>query len=1138
MPRHAVNRLYTAYALIRHLLPAWLLFALAAAIEHPLCLVLLLAANALTMTGICHAVGFDMEAHFVRSIARRGVPYFVLLTAYAAFVAAVLAAPAWWLARDGSFPAALALSAAMVVALLALWRIWPAFALPFLWDDAYPHDEERGSWLLTALRRSVAFARHLTRAHELFFSCGLPAGLAVLALVLGALVLASPAGLVAGEVRWLALASYALVAAPLLHALLINRSMRALLANARSARQRRHPADAARAATPDAANAALWPTGTTQAECDATLLCAAYSAQISLALAALERGANPDAAPAPDKRDQRSALMMAVAMPDLRLLRALIAKGADLNSARGGNTALIAATRDSYEGRSEAVTTLLANGADPRLADAAANTPLHHAAHCAEPAIAALLHDAGADLDAVNAAGLSALGVACANANWTVAAFLLERGAAPEAAHAQPALLCAAGIADDDPAGVKLLLKRRAAVDARDALERSALMVAALAGNARIVETLLDADATVDLADHRRTTALMEAARSGCVAAIQTLGKHKADADALDVDGRTALIIACQARHASEESVRALLALGADRACAGSDGKRALDHAAAAGRWHIVALLDPAYPLPSSLGGALPAQAASADHLLDALRFGHWSVADDFLGLLGDWPASALADLYVDLAAAGYGAARDWLLNHGLGGDAVLGDGRALVDALTAQLPPSCAALSELFARGAPVGGAGRVARTLAHATAAAEHAALRDLVLTLIERGGDCCGVAAGQRSALHLAVAAGDAELAERLLDRGADPNARDAHGLAPLHLALQLDGARAEPLLRLLIRAGANPLVATATGETALGLALASKQPDVAHWLNWTPWPLPLRRLRGADLPAAASIGDVAAVERLLALGLPLDSEDAHGATALIRAAGSGHAALVVRLLELGADAAHVAHSGVHCLAAAVSAQREAVVRTLLSHGIAADTRMAGGATALTVAAALGQIDVADALLEAGADVNAVDAQGTTPLHAAAQYAFDRGDAATARRLLDRLLQHGARLDARNHAGQDALLVVLGARAQPGTHCDAELLRHLAEHLLERGAPPDSQDQRGVGALHACALHGLFGCARLLKAHGAPLDLCDAFGRTAADVATLLGYVDVAVELGADRGPLPSVRQTLRRPARASE
>lgn len=1140
MPKRATHRLHAFSQALVRLAPAWFCFAVAAFIDHPLSLIVLLVGNAIAMTGICNALGFGKEGNFARSIARRGLAYFVFLTLYTAFAAILLAAPAWWLSRDGSLPAALALSAALAVSLFALWRVWPAFALPLLWDDAYPHGDDRGSWLMTALRRSLSFARHLTREHELL-TLGLPAAFGLLLLAVGALAVAGLGGFAVGDLHIAATVFYAIVIAPLANLVLANRCLRALLADARNARgQRQRPVEAA-SDDPALEQPPLLPHGIDQAELNATLLCAAHSAQTSLALAALERGADPHAAPGAEQRDQRSALLMAVTSPDPRLLRALIARGADVNRMHGGVTPLIAATRDSHEGRCDAVTTLLANGADPRCADTLGATPLHHAARCAEPIIAALLLDAGADVNAVSNEGLTALAIASNHAGWNVVRFLLEHGAKPDRPHAQPALMFAAGVADDDPTGVKLLLKQRANPDVRATLERTPLMAAALAGNSRIVETLLAAGASADLADHRGTTALMEAARAGAVAAIHALGKRQANPDRVDASGRSALIIACLSRHASEDTVRALLALGADRSLAGADGKRALDHAAAAGRWHIVALLDPAYPLPSSLVSQMaPAQAANTDHLLDALRFGHWNVAAEFIGALDGWPATALADLYLDLADDEHVAARDWLLNHGLAIGGPCSDGGILLDGLVVQLPGAAAALDQLLARGAPVGGAGLVARVLACATAdEGATLAMRALAAQLLARGADWCGCASSARTALHLAISVGDVTLAARLLELGADPNARDAHGRTPLHLALAGTGDVATPLLRLLIGAGADPEIATATGETPLGLALARKEPEFAHWLTWSTWRLPLRRLHGADLPAAAAMGDLEAVDRLIALGLPLEGEDAQGATALIRAAGSGHAALVVRLLEAGANPNRTSRSGMHCLAAAVSARREAVVRTLLSQGVEPDARIGGGGTALVLAAALGEVRIAEALLEAGADVGATDEQGTAALHAAAQFAFSSGDSTHARELFERLLRAGARLDACNRGGQDALLIVLGACAQPGARCDAEHLLYLTEFLLDNGARLDSQDQRGISALHACALHGLIGCARLLKAHGAPLDLLDGFGRSANDVATLLGYAEVAAELeGRLVASLPSVRQTLRRPARAPD
>jgi ankyrin repeat protein len=1138
MPKPAAGRLSTLIAVLRHMLPAWATLVLAAFLDHPLVLVLLIAANALTMTAICHGLGFDMELSFRRSVVRRGLPGFVLLTAYCLVVAILLGAPVWWLAQGGSMAAALTLSAAVVAALLVLWRVWPAFALPFLWDDAYPQHGE-GSWLLTALGRSLRFARHLTGDPRLLLSHALPAALALLVLTAGALVLAGLGGILPSELRISGLVIYGLLVLPLGHLILANRCLRALLCASRRSRNRGiTPAPVAAPPAmpllaPDLDAAAL----------DATLLEAARSGHVELGLVALQRGADPAVVPAAGDSDRRSALILSVALVDLRLLRALIARGANVNHAlEGGLTPLVAATRDSYGGRPDAVMTLLANGADPRCADADGNTPLHHAARCAEPEVAALLIDGGGEPDAVNAEGLTPLGVACAGRHWAVGEFLLDRGARCEPAAAEPPLLAAAGVADDDVAGVRLLLDRKARVNVRGALGRTALMVAALAGNEIIVAALLDAGAAVDAADANGTTALMEAVRAGAAPVIHALGKRKVDVNAVDANGRAALVVACQSKQPNVDAVRALLAMGADRAATDADDRRAVDHAAMAGRWPIVALLDPDYPVPSSLAGEERAgDQGSEEHLLDALRFGHWNVVEPYAGVVSGWPSARLAELYLELLDPGLGAARCWLLNHGLDPQARCGDGNTLVDRLVERLPDSAGGLRDLLARGAS-SGAGSVARVLSAALPA--RAEIRSdvslLARDLILGGADWCGKADAGATSLHLACMLGDAHIAGLLLDRGADPDARDGQGRLPLHLALRNDSVSALELVRQLLRHGADPALADACGETPLGLALSRGERELGQWLDWNGWSLPHRRLRPDDLCMAAASGDRAAVERLLTLGLPIDAEDPQGATALVRAAGTGDTGLVAFLLDRGADPGHPAHSGVACLAAAVSARQEAVVRLLLERGAEPDRRLPGGSTPLMVAAALGLPGAAALLLAAGADANAVDEHGTSALHAAARFAFAGRDTTAARELLTALLAAGAHHHHCNADGQDALLLLLGAHADPGADCQAEHLTALAGLVADAGAGLDVQDHRGVGVLHACALHGLLGCARVLKGRGARLDLADSRGRTAGEVAAMLGYVDLAAELGAVRTPMPvpGARQTLRRRASTPE
>ncbi len=1131
--QNSAARPHSLLARLAWFLPALLAFAMAVPAMDWLASTLLLIGSTLMLAAVCASIGFDMEGKFWRNITQRGLVSLLALVLFAIFIAALLVVPTAWLLREPSLGGALALSAAFLFGVLSLWRIWPVFVLPLVWDDAWP-EVARGFWLTTALRRSLAFASYLTGKHELFFSHGLPTALAIIVLCVSALALGVFGAALGTDMRIIAIMVYGLLIVPLAALTIATRCVNALFADARQHRSLRWRESMVAVTDPIETPRPAVPLIEGIADPCATLLAAARSAQIDMALQALELGADPNTAPHEHDRDQRSVLVHATILPDLRLLRALIAKGVDVNRSHAGLPPLIAATRDSLQGRPDAIMTLLANGADPAALDASGNTALHHAALCGEPIVAALLVDAGVPLNAVNREGLTALGNACANGNWILAGFLLEHGASATVEHAQPALLMAAGVADDDPAGIRLLGKRKLDLDARDSLERTALMAAALAGHARIAEALLAAGANADLSDRNGTNALMEAARSGAVSIIHALGKRKVNANRVDSLGRTALIIACGSRTANEEVVRALLALGADAGIAANDGRRAIDHAQASGRWPIVALLDPSFTLPSNVAveSATGVDADEIPHLLDALRFGHWDVAASMRPSIAKRSSTDLARLYFGLLDAEHERARNWICNLGLPGDAELDNGKLLADTLITNLPASCTALRQLVSHGFPIGGAGLVAKLLARAPVGADNRMLVDLIIDLVERGADCCGRGPTDASALHFAAALGETQLVEILLARGADPNGCDARGRMPLHHALKVNGERAVAVVRTLIGAGADPERASESGETPLGLALARADRELVYWLNWPRWRLPGRALRGPDLPAAAASGDIDAIDKLLSLGIAVDSVDKQGASALIRAAGSGFAALVVRLLDAGANPRQASYSGATCLSAAVSARREAVVRTLLQHQIDADQRLPGGGTPLMIAAALGLPHLAEPLLEHRADANAADDRGNTPLQAAAQFAFDSRDTLLATALLELLLRHGARIDMRNQAGQDALLLLLGVRAEPGTACDAQHLGHLAKLLINKGASVSAADQRGISPLHACAMHGLLGVARLLKSHDAPIDQTDTLERTAGEVAALLGYTDVASELGVIRSAAPSARLTLRK------
>lgn len=1019
----------------------------------------------------------------------------VLAGAWAALLVLAALLVAWPLSalrQSGSLGAALGLSAAGGMVLIGLWRTWP------FW-----HAIEREGGSPVAHWQALAELDSGT-ARGLRLALGLGAMVAL------ALLLSWPGLIEGGPLRWVLAAAAAATGA------LAHRGL-----------QRMPPASRATLPVVEIGTEAA-PEPVFEGDPDAALYAAARAGRVDRALELLELGADPQAPPPAGDRDQRALPVLAAVLPDLRLLRTLIARGVDLNAARAGMTPLLAATRDSWHGRPEAVMTLLANGADPRARDHEGNTPLHHAARSTDPGVAALLRDAAAELDARNDDGLTPLGVACAAGNWRLARFLLERGAAAHAEGATPALLAAAGGDEDDPAGVQLLLKHKAKIDAQDARGRTALHEAAHAGHAEILAALLAAGAQVDPRDAAGRTPLLDAARGGRLATFEALAAARADVHAVDAEGRGALLLAVLAETPSPALVRRLIEAGLDPRHADAAGRTAVDHAAASGRWSLVTLLDPDYALPASV---LPANAsldpgqvdmpdrAPLALLRDALREGRTDQLDALAGLL---EPRELGSLLIDDEVPVSVERIEWLLARGADPDVRDGDGDNAFFALLARGPAALEPLQAMLRANVSPAGAGGLARFLG-ACARADHAArgLELFALELLERGADPFAPSPEGDPPLALAVRLGWTQLLERLIGLGVDLDSRDGRGMTALHLAAALGR---EAALKALVSAGAAPDLRAADGQTALGVALAGGRRDLAEWLDWRGWRLPRRPLRPADLPAAAVSGDADAVRRLLDLGFPVDTVDGQGCTALLRAAGGGHLAVVDLLLARGADPARAAHSGATPLSAAVSMRHGDIVDRLLDAGATLEQRLPGEVTVLMLAAALGLPDLCARLLAAGADVHATDAQGLTPLHCAALHGFTSRDRPRLLALFDTLLLAGAEVDAQAAGGVTPLLLLLGARAEPGTACDEEVVAGVLDQLLDEGASLEVQDPRGFGPLHLTALHGLLRLARRLLRAGADPGLRDTLNRVPRDIAIMRGFVDVAAELAPTAAGVP--------------
>ena len=107
-------------------------------------------------------------------------------------------------------------------------------------------------------------------------------------------------------------------------------------------------------------------------------------------------------------------------------------------------------------------------------------------------------------------------------------------------------------------------------------------------------------------------------------------------------------------------------------------------------------------------------------------------------------------------------------------------------------------------------------------------------LARALIERGADVSAPAENaQRVApVHAAASVGDIETMRLLLDRGADPNARQQAGFTPLHAAA---GNGDLEMAKLLVTRGADRHARTDDGKDAAAIAAERGRGEFVAWLN---------------------------------------------------------------------------------------------------------------------------------------------------------------------------------------------------------------------------------------------------------------------------------------------------------------
>ena len=238
--------------------------------------------------------------------------------------------------------------------------------------------------------------------------------------------------------------------------------------------------------------------------------------------------------------------------------------------------------------------------------------------------------------------------------------------------------------------------------------------------------------------------------------------------------------------------------------------------------------------------------------------------------------------------------------------------------------------------------------------------------------------------KSTIHQAADAGDLAKVKAFIQEGIDVNTK-VHGCTPLHCAARYGH---KEVAELLIAKGADVNAKDMRGRTPIDLAIDQGRKEIAKLL--------VSKSADVSLHIAAYLGDLQRVEKFIDGGANLDANDREGQTALHYAAKAGQIPVAKLLIANGADV----NAGEWTPLQEAAYHSKEMVELLLAKGADINT---GKWTPLH-SAVYGHNEIVELLIAKGANVNARDGFGRTPLF----YAQNQGRT----KIVELLRKHGAK------------------------------------------------------------------------------------------------------------------------------
>ncbi|KAH1278054.1 hypothetical protein KXX33_001670 [Aspergillus fumigatus] len=305
---------------------------------------------------------------------------------------------------------------------------------------------------------------------------------------------------------------------------------------------------------------------------------------------------------------------------------------------------------------------------------------------------------------------------------------------------------------------------------------------------------------------------------------------------------------------------------------------------------------------------------------------------------------------------------------------------------------------------------------------------------------------------TALHVLAFFGITGKAKRLIEKGADVNARDNQlGITPLHCAAHRGN---EEMVELLLDYKAEINAICKNGNTAMHYAAEQGKRKVIKILQARRASSRVVNRQGLTAlhSAIGTAYDEATVPLLIKTRSDMDYPNViTGDTALHIAIELRRQRIVLFLLEKGANPNVPNNKGLTPLQLAAKTDNCEALSVLLERSAKVEVRSMLGSRALHLAASEGNWIAFDILLIGGADINAWSDNGESLLHEQSRKASDTA-------IASHLLEHGANLETRTSQGYTPLQCA----AMSGN-------KAMFFFLLARGAKVDVETPKGETFLH---------------------------------------------------------------------